>query len=263
MSKTPPTGSPPVTVCADCGTKVNGRFCSHCGAPVQTGSCSSCGAELAPGARFCHRCGTPAGTSGRARRERIAWLVAGIAILALGLAILWRGGAIRPAPPPDMANPGGAGPAGLPARAPDISNMSPEERFDRLFTRVMGAAESGDTTTVAQFSPMALGAYAMLPATNADLRFHAAMIRIAIGEYPGALALADTILAQSPGHLFGYLIRGEAADRRNQVDELNRAYREFLAQYDSEMRSGRPEYADHRPLIDDFRTRARASVPAS
>ena len=38
------------------------------------------------------------------------------------------------------------GPAGTP---PDISNMSPKERYDRLYNRVMRAAESGDQATVA------------------------------------------------------------------------------------------------------------------
>jgi hypothetical protein len=137
--------------------------------------------------------------------------------------------------------------------------MSPEERFERLWDRVMRASEAGDTGTVTRFSPMALGAYSMLPAANPDLRFHAALIHLAIGDYPRGLALADTILAEAPGHLFGYLIRGNAADRRNQVADLERSYRDFLASYDAEMRSGRPEYDGHKPLLDDFRTRAEAS----
>ena len=32
-----------------------------------------------------------------------------------------------------------------------------------------------------------------------------------VGDFPGALALADTILARTPGHLFGYIVRGTAA----------------------------------------------------
>jgi hypothetical protein len=162
-----------------------------------------------------------------------------------------------------MANPGNAGVAGaapgLSGRAPDISAMSPEERFDRLFDRVVRAGENGDTLTVRQFAPMALGAYAMLDSSSSDLRFHAALIQLAVGDFPGALALADTILAQAPGHLFGYLIRGEAADRQNKVEALNRSYRDFLAHYDAELRSGRKEYAEHKPVLDDFRIRAEAS----
>jgi tetratricopeptide (TPR) repeat protein len=183
-------------------------------------------------------------------------------VVALAVTMLWRGGAIRPTPPPEMANAGNAGgPAGSGGQPPDISTMTPEERFDRLWDRVVRAAEAGDSATVTQFSPMALGAYSMLPATNADLRFHAALIHLAIGEFPAALALADTILSQSPGHLFGYIVRGEAADRQNDLQQLNRSYRDFLSHYDAELRSGRPEYDGHKPLLDSFRTRANASAP--
>jgi len=181
-------------------------------------------------------------------------------MVALAVVIILKGGALRPAPAPEMANPGNPGATGPAGQPPDISSMSPEERFNRLFDRVMRAAEAGDTGTVAQFSPMTLAAYGMLPDANADLRFHAALVRLTIADYDGALALADTILAQSPGHLFGYVIRGEVADRRNRMDDLTQSYRDFLQHYQTEVRSGRPEYTDHNPVVDNFRTRAEAST---
>lgn len=224
--------------------------------------CASCGAPLSLPARFCHRCGAAAaGPTGRDRRERTAWIVAGIAILLAVLAVLWRGGGLRPSAPPEMANAGNADPAaGLSTRAPDISAMSPRERFDRLFERVIRAAEGGDSVTAQQFVPMALGAYAMLDSVDSDLRFHAALIDLAAGSFGAALARADTILAGSPGHLFAYVIRGEAADRQNRAEALSQSYRDFLAHYDAEIRTGRPEYTEHRPILDDFRTRARAAT---
>jgi hypothetical protein len=259
-------GAQPAPACAACGAPLAGRFCARCGAPAAGGDCQVCHATLSPGARFCHRCGAPvppvAGGRG-GNRERTAWIVAGIAALVALLAILWRGGAFHPAAPPDMGNVGnvGAAPsAGLAGRAPDISSMSPRERFDRLFERVIRASEAGDSLTVLQFAPMALGAYAQLDAVDTDARYHAAMIDLAVGDLPGAVALADTILAGAPGHLFAYLIRGESADRRNDTAALTRSYRDFLDHYDAEMRSGRVEYAEHRPALDDFRTRARASL---
>lgn len=246
--------------CAACGSPVTGPYCAHCGAPANSGSCTACGTELTPGARFCHRCGSAvAAAKAFAGRERVAWLIAGVAVVVLSVVVLWRGGAIRPAPTPEMANAGNESSSG--GRPPDISNMSPEERFDRLWNRVMRASEAGDTGTVAQFSSMALGAYGMLPNVNADLRFHAALLHIAIADYPAASALADTILTQSPGHLFGYVVRGDVADRESKLGPLNRAYRDFLSHWDAELKSGRPEYADHRPLLDNFRTRAQASAP--
>jgi hypothetical protein len=178
-----------------------------------------------------------------------------------GLALLWRAGSFRPSAPAEMGNVGNVGAAtGLSGPAPDISSLSAEERFERLFNRVARASENGDTLTVQQFSPMALGAYAMLDSTTNDLRFHAALIELAVGNFAGAVALADSILANAPGHLFGYLIRGEAADRQNQSAALSRSYADFLANYAAEMRAGRKEYAEHKPVLDDFRVRAEASA---
>src|SRR5947208_499027 len=76
-----------------------------------------------------------AGVAG-ASRERTAWVIAGVAALVAVAAIAWRaGGAFRPTVP-EMGNAGNAGVAEAPrlsTRAPDISAMSPRERFDRLF----------------------------------------------------------------------------------------------------------------------------------
>ena len=229
---------------------------SHASRPESgPGFCPACGAQLSPEARFCHRCGARA-AGALARRERVAWMVAGAAVLLAALALVWRSGSFRTAPPPEMGN---AGNPGLSTRAPDISNMSPEERFLRLWDRVERAASSGDTTTVRQFAPMALGAYAQLPSADNDQRFHAALIHLAAGSTASAQALADTIQAGVPGHLFAYLIRAEVAERSNDLAALSRSYRDFLAHYDAELKAARGEYAEHRPLLDEFRTRAQAA----
>jgi double zinc ribbon protein len=266
----PPASPAPVPagqnpgVCAACGATITGKFCAHCGAPAAAGECASCHARLSPGARFCHRCGAPVRAAPRGSRERLGWIVAALAVLLAGVVLLWRAGTFRPTAAPEMGNAGNAGNApagpGLSGQAPDISSMTPVERFERLFDRVVRAGENGDSVTVRQFSPMALGAYAMLDSSSSDLRFHAALIHLAVGDLASARALADTILAQAPGHLFAYLIRGEAADRQNDTTALNRSYRDFLAHYDSELRAGRAEYTEHRPILDDFRVRAEASV---
>jgi len=280
MTDLPPTPSPsaplpssaPLT-CAACAATITGHYCAFCGAAADAGHCTACGAPLSPGARFCHHCGAPVKSrtgAGSGRRERTAWIVAGIAAVAAIISVLWGAGSFRPAGSPEMANPGNlvggtpsraSEPSGLQARpAPDISNLTPEQRFDRLFERVMRAGENSDSATVQQFAPMALGAYALLDSTNTDLRFHAALVDLAVGQFTDAQALADSILAQAPGHLFGYIIRGEAADRQNQSAALTRSYRDFLAHYDAEMRAGRKEYAEHKPIVGDFLTRARAST---
>ena len=71
----------------------------------------------------------------------------------------------------------------------------------------------------------------------------------------GALALADTILARTPGHLFGYLVRGDAADLQGDTAAAGRAGRDFLTHYDAEMRANRMEYQEHAGAIADFKQR--------
>jgi hypothetical protein len=142
---------------------------------------------------------------------------------------------------------------GLP---PDISSMSPRERFNRLYNRVMQAAQSGDEASVSRFTPMALLAYAQLDTVDADARYHAALLQAHTGEIDAAGALADSILAGDPGHLFGYVVRGTVARFRKDQEALNQAYSAFLKRFDSEMKRGRPEYAEHRTSVDGFRRAA-------
>jgi hypothetical protein len=136
--------------------------------------------------------------------------------------------------------------------------MTPRERFDRLYNRVMRAAESGDTATVARFSPMAVMAYSQLDSVDADARYHAAVLQLHVrGDTAGALRLADSILSIQPHHLFGYLIRGTAARLAGDQHLLARAYADFLAAWDAE-KSSRPEYRDHQAMLDQFRSAAAA-----
>jgi hypothetical protein len=193
--------------------------------------------------------------------------VAGALCVGLIAAILFK--VLREAPvpvAPDMANAGaqsaredagqGAGPFSTGGAAPDISRMTPRERFDRLFNRVMLAAEQGDTAQVDRFTPMALGAYAQLDSVNSDARYHAAVLRLQVGDVDGALALADTILARDPGHLFGYVVRGTAASFQNDTAAARRADRDFLSHYAAELKSGRIEYREHAPALEEFKERA-------
>jgi hypothetical protein len=256
------------TVCSACGSPAAGNFCAACGASLVARACAGCRADLSPQARFCHRCGRPvagpARPSGRMPgRERTAWLAAGVLCLVLLTLIVFK--VIREARAPvapDMANAGAAsaaedaGPGASGGTPPDISNMSPRERFDRLFNRVMQGAEQGDTATVVRFTPMALGAYSQLDSVDADARYHAAVLRMQVGDLPGALALADTLLAKNPGHLFGYLIRGTVAQVQHDTARERQAARDFRAHFPAESAAGRLEYQEHQPALDDFRQAA-------
>lgn len=249
----------PPTTCPACGTTSSGgNFCDGCGAPLRARHCRFCQATLSAAARFCHRCGEPAAGVIPRKSENTAWLIAGLTSLALVAGIIWLVVRDKPQPvTPDMANPGSTAGATLSGTAPDISQMTPQERFDRLFDRVTRAAAAGDTVQIDQFTPMALGAYAQLDSFTNDARFHAAMLHFNIGDFPGALALADTIQAATPGHLFASIIRGDVATITNDSAGLARSYRAFLASYEKEMAAKRQEYQDHKSVLDEFLTLAK------
>lgn len=190
-----------------------------------------------------------------------AWAVAGGLAVLLVLVIVWfmvRGA--KPVAPPDMANPGSASGDLTSGPAPDISQMTPVERFTRLFDRITRAAQAGDSTQVAAFVPMALGAYAQLPSPTNDDRFHAGMIYFMVGDFPGALALADTIQQVVPRHLFAPLIRGTVAEARGDLPALDQSYADFLQNYAAELEAGRQEYSDHRQLLDQFKHSADSAA---
>ena len=161
------------------------------------------------------------------------------------------------AAPPDMANAGnaaaeGAGPS-IPA--PDISNMTPREQFDRLYDRVMTSAQGSDTAAVIRFWPMASGAYAQLPADarDNDARFHMADLHLLIGQFPPAVALADTILAGSSNNLLAHYVKALAAEFQGDSVGARAAQSAFLGSFAREIDKPAPEYAHHRAMLDQYR----------
>jgi hypothetical protein len=259
--------------CPACGAAASGNFCSSCGASLTPRSCGFCHAELSAQARFCHRCGhaVASATRARPRSERTAWLFAvGLCVLLVGGIVYKVSGGTPAAAAPDMANTGADARDRTPAqqlpgqdlqgRAPDISGMTPRERFDRLFNRVMQAAERGDSLEVGRFTPMALGAYQQLDDRDVDARYHAAVLHLEIADFAPAYALADTILKASPHHLFGYLIRGTAAGLQDDAAARTRAERDFLKNYRAEMAANRVEYLEHKPALEEFEQEAERAV---
>jgi len=263
------------------GTMARGRFCPSCGTSLLPRACPRCATALRATARFCHRCGAPASGAERApgapqlHGSRTPWLVAGLLLITMVSYITYKG-INRNNPPavPLMPNAGNAGNAGNadgrePQQTPpfasgaggaggaagvDIASMTPDERFNRLFDRVMRSMATGDTAAARQFAPMAVQAYGMLPAPNADLRLHVALVQIAAGDARAAMAVADTILAQSPDHLFGYIVRAEAAHASGDAAAERKARADFAAKVAKETaRTDRPEYAEHQSLIDEYR----------
>src|SRR5438445_13589489 len=119
-------------------------------------TCAVCGTALSPTAKFCHKCGARRGTPvAGGWQVALPWGLAGAAVGAL-VAVLAMQGWSRErgsAAPSDPAAAAGGSPS--PAlRAPDISQMSPEERATRLFNRVEELAEAGKQDSVQFFLPM-------------------------------------------------------------------------------------------------------------
>ncbi len=267
---------PPATTCPACGVPTTGAFCSACGAAAGPRACKACGAALSPRARFCHRCGQAAGLGAaaglpgaRGRSERAAWIVAGVAVVLLLAAIVAKVVSGRTgADVPDMANAGNAGltaaapfagdPGGvLPTgRAPDISKLSPAERFLRLNNRIMDAANRADSSTVVNFTPMALAAYTQLDTVTNDERYHVAILHAQVGQIAEAQALADTMLQVHPGYLLAYVVRGVIAGFQEDSTALRAAHVAFLKHYAAEIAARRPEYADHAGILGDFKKQA-------
>ncbi|MBP6670346.1 MAG: zinc ribbon domain-containing protein [Gemmatimonadales bacterium] len=246
--------------CPSCGKESGGKFCRHCGATLDARSCGKCGQALAPNARFCASCGAstaavPAGPAG----NPILWFAAGgLTVALVGAAVLALSKGNAAAPEVAAATAPFAAGADDPS-AVDLASMTPRERFDRLFNRIMRSAEQGDANTVTSFAPMALQAYGMLDTVDADARYHAALIMLHTSDVDGARALADTILKQQPGHLFGYVIKGTIARFQSDQAGLKKSYADFLAHYDTESKQARPEYSEHPRALEEFLKAAQAA----
>lgn len=185
------------------------------------------------------------------------WGIAGAAIGGLVVALTLRGGS-------PGGGAGGAAPRAIPlggsARATDISAMTPRERANRLFDRVMRHVEAGQQDSVQFFLPMALQAHAMLLDLDADARFHVGLLHLAAGDASAAIAQADSIARTDPSHLFAYMLRARALASRQDRAGAAAAYGEFLRKERGERASRRPEYADHSGTLDTFHAEAERAM---
>src|SRR5882762_9636793 len=182
-------------------------------------TCHACGTQLASTARFCHKCGAhQRGAQASGWRAGLPWALAGVAVGALITVVGLRlaGGTSPPLPSP------------RPGMAPDISQMSPEERATRLYNRVMSMHAAGKADSADLFLPMALQAYAMLPALDIDAHYHMGVLRLTGGDAAGAIAEGDSIGRMAPTHLFGFILRAQALELQHSAGKAQREYRDFL-----------------------------------
>src|SRR5436305_1370346 len=117
------------------------------------------------------------------------------------------------APDASAGGPSGApnGVAGPMPRAPDISQLTPEQRAERLYDRIMREFEAGNLENVRTFMPMAVAAYQMLSPMSLDQRYDLGRIGEVGGDLALAEAQADTILRTRPTHLLGLILASGVA----------------------------------------------------
>ncbi len=264
-----------ITTCPSCGSEATGRYCAACGAPLSGAKCPSCSADISPGAKFCHRCGAGIGSptaTTREPRNALPWIVAALAFLALFAMAAGRGfnstrgsaidGSQNALPQAGLDDRGAVSPderaAGV--RAPDISNLSPQERADRLYNRVMLLASQGKVDSVQFFAPMALTAYQMLAPLNADQRYDMGRIGEVVGAIPLAKAQADSILRENPNHLLGLILEARLATLVGDTTQLRSWERKLLAAEKSEAAKKRDEYVRHQDDISNALQQARKSL---
>ena len=144
--------------------------------------------------------------------------------------------------------------------ASDISSLSPDEVVDRLFNRVMAAAEAGKTDSVAFFAPMAINSFQALGPLTPHRRYDMGLIHLAAGDPALARAEADTILTAEPNHLLGLILGMRAATATNDDAARKRFGARFLDRLTSERARGLQEYTDHATEIDAARAQLEADA---
>ena len=153
---------------------------------------------------------------------------------------------------------GAPGASGMP-RAPDISQLTPEQRAERLYDRIMTEAQAGKIENVQSFLPMAIAAYEMIAPLNLDQRYDLGSIGVVGGDSALARAQADTILSAKPTHLLGLILEARAARLEKNEVRAKKADARLLAAESTERAAGLKEYLLHKNDIDAALTAARST----
>ncbi len=245
------------------------------------GFCAACGTAVSVGARFCHRCGTPVGQGLPITRAPAAaggaasvlpWGIAFVALLALVAMVAGKNfGAAKgsgidgssnslPTQAVDGAGVGAAPFAQGGGAPPDIANLSPSERANRLYSRIMVYAEGGKADSVAFFAPMAMASHEMLEGPTADERYHFGRIAEVTNVPAVATAQADTILQATPNNLLGLLLAARAARMTGDNTAAKRFDQRLLKALEPELTTRLPDYDMHRAEIDRAADEARRPI---
>ena len=197
----------------------------------------------------------------RTTASALPWAVAAISLLALVALVAGQrfAGTRSPSPLPPATSdaPFASGAPAEGARAPDISQLSPRERADRLYDRVMRLSSEGKTDSVQFFAPMALSVYQSLGPMDADLRYDFGRVAEVSGAAAIARAQADSILAGDSTHLLGLVLGVRAAQLRGDSAAARVFSRRLLAAEPTESAKKLPEYQRHQGDILEALAEAR------
>lgn len=252
--------------------------------------CSECGAPLSPTAKFCHACGHPVGsavgippqefrrsttapsttaveeddqglpeaplvTRAQGLAPKLPWLL-GLVGLVIGAAYFSSTEPKAQAGAPSPAAPFASG-AAAGGSIPDIASMSPNERANRLYGRIMAYVQAGKADSAAFFAPMALAAHEMLETMSLDERYHLGQINEMLGNAAVAAAQADTMLKAEPENLLGLMLATHAARLANKAADIKTYDALFLKVLDAQLATKKPEYEMHKAEIERTAAEAR------
>ena len=165
-------------------------------------------------------------------------------------------GATAIAPPGSIA---GGDPAGAGQRAPDISQLTPEQRAQRLYDRIMTEHEAGRPDAVRSFLPMARAAYEMIGTLSLDQRYDLGRLGEVGGDTALARAQADTILDARPTHLLGLILAARVARMEGSDARARALDARLLRAEPAESSAALPEYELHRNDIETAVAAARSA----
>ena len=134
-------------------------------------------------------------------------------------------------------------------RAPDISQLSPQESAERLYNRVMLLAREGKNDSILFFAPMAIEAYRMVGSLDATQRYEIGRIGEVSGAIPFARAQADTILAEDPRNLLGLVLAARTAAAAGDNTRRSEFEARLLAAGETELAKRLPGYDQHSEAI--------------
>jgi hypothetical protein len=144
-------------------------------------------------------------------------------------------------------------------RAPDISQLTPEQRAERLYDRIMTEHEAGRQDAVRSFLPMARAAYEMLDSLNLDQRYDLGRLGEVAGDTALARAQSDTILSKRPTHLLGLILGARVARMEKNETSARALDARLAAAAPAERSAGLPEYLLHKNDIDTALAAVRSS----